>query len=56
MMQELTQRGIEHSPSVEQFVDGLETLDDLFDIDELHTAASEVRRREEAGAAEPADC
>ena len=54
MMQELTQRGIEHSPSVEQFVDGLETLADLFDMDELHAAAAEVRRREENGAAESA--
>jgi predicted HTH domain antitoxin len=56
MMQELTRRGIEHSPSVEQFVDGLETLADLFDMDELHTAAAEVRRREETEGAESAHC
>jgi len=56
MMQELTRRGIEHSPSVAQFVDGLDTLADLFDMDELHTAADEVRRREENKAAESAQC
>lgn len=46
MMQELRRRGIDHSPSVEQFVDGLETLADLFEKDELRTAAAEVRRQE----------
>lgn len=46
MMQELTRRGIDHSPSVEQFVDGLETLADLFDKDELRAAATEVRQQE----------
>jgi len=56
MMQELTRRGIEHSPSIEQFVDGLETLADLFDIDDLHTAADEVRRREDNRATESAQC
>ena len=56
MMRELTQRGIDDSPSVEQFADGLETLADLFGKDELRAAAAEVRRREETGAASPADC
>lgn len=46
MMQELTRRGIDHSPSVEQFVDGLETLADLFDKDELRAAATAVRQQE----------
>jgi hypothetical protein len=46
MMRELTRRGIEHSPSIEQFVDGLETLADIFDKDELRSAAAEVRRQE----------
>jgi len=46
MMRELTRRGIEHSPSVEQFVDGLETLADLFDKDGLRAAAAEVRKQE----------
>jgi len=46
MMHELTRRGIEHSPSVEQFVDGLETLADLFDKDGLRAAAAEVRKQE----------
>jgi predicted HTH domain antitoxin len=49
MMRELTQRGIDHGPSVEQFVDGLETLADLFGKDELRTAADKVRRQEEPG-------
>jgi len=31
--------------TVEQFVDGLETLADLFDKDELRAAAAEVRKR-----------
>ncbi len=46
MMQELARRGIEHGPSVEQFVDGLETLADLFGKDELRAAAAEVRQKE----------
>ncbi len=46
MMRELTRRGISHDPSVEQFVDGLETLADLFGKDELRAAAAEVRRQE----------
>ena len=46
MMHELTRRGIEHSPSVEQFADGLETLADLFDKDDLRAAAAEVRKQE----------
>jgi len=46
MMRELTRRGIEHGPSVEQFVDGLETLADLFGKDELRAAAAEVRKQE----------
>ena len=32
MMRELTRWGIDHGPSTEQFVDGLETLADLFGI------------------------
>lgn len=47
MMRELTRRGIEHGPSVEQFTDGLETLADLFDKDELHAAAAKTRKQEE---------
>jgi hypothetical protein len=47
MMRELTRRGIAHQPSVAQFADGLETLADLFDKDELRIAAAEVRRQEE---------
>ena len=46
MMRELTRRGIEHSPSVEQFTDGLETLADLFDKDGLRAAAAEARKME----------
>jgi len=46
MMRELTRRGINHGPSVEQFVDGLETLADIFGKDELRAAAAEVRRQE----------
>jgi predicted HTH domain antitoxin len=46
MMRELTRRGIDHGPSVEQFVDGLETLADLFGKDELRAAATEVRQQE----------
>ena len=45
MMRELTRRGIDHSPSVEQFVEGLETLADLFDKDQLRRAAA-VRRQQ----------
>ena len=37
-------RGIEHSPSVEQFADGLEALADLFGKDELR-AAAEARKQ-----------
>ena len=44
-MRELTRRGIEHSPSVEQFADGLETLADLFGKDGLHAAAAKVRKQ-----------
>ncbi len=44
MMRELTQRGIDHSPSVEQFTDRLETLANLFGKDELRAVATEVRR------------
>jgi len=44
-MRELTRRGIEHSPSVEQFADGLETLADLFGKDGLR-AAAEARKQE----------
>lgn len=47
MMRELTRRGIASGPSVEQFVDGLETLADVFNKDELRAAAAEVRRQEE---------
>ena len=47
MMRELTRRGIAHQPSVAQFADGLDTLADLFDKDELRIAAAEVRRQEE---------
>jgi hypothetical protein len=46
MMRELTRRGIEHSPSVEQFADGLDTLADLFDKDELRAAAAEARKQD----------
>jgi len=46
MMRELTRRGIDHSPSVEQFTDGLETLADLFGKEELRTAATYVRQQE----------
>ncbi len=42
---ELTRRGIEHSPSVEQFADGLETLADLFGKNELRAAAAEARKQ-----------
>lgn len=45
MMRELTRRGIEHHPSVEQFADGLETLADLFGKEELKTAAHQVRQQ-----------
>ena len=48
IMRELTRRGIEHSPSVGQFADGLETLADLFDKDELRAAAAEVRKQDES--------
>jgi len=44
-MRELTRRGIEHSPSVEQFADGLETLADLFGKDGLRAAAAEARKQ-----------
>ena len=47
MMRELTRWGIDHGPSTEQFVDGLETLADLFGKDELRTAAAHVREQEE---------
>jgi hypothetical protein len=47
MMRELTQRGIAHQPSVAQFADGLETLADLFDQEDLRRAAAEARRQEE---------
>ncbi len=47
MMRELTRRGIDHGPSTEQFVDGLETLADLFGKDELRGAAAHVREQEE---------
>jgi len=46
MMRALTRRGVEHSPSVEQFADGLETLADLFGKDELRAAAAETRKLE----------
>jgi hypothetical protein len=46
MMRELTQRGIEHGPSVAQFADGLDTLADLFGKDELRGAAAEARKTE----------
>lgn len=46
MMRELIRRGIEHSPSVEQFADGLDTLADLFDKDELRAAAAEARKQD----------
>jgi len=39
---ELTRRGIEHSPSVEQFADGLETLADLFGKDKLRAKWKEA--------------
>ncbi len=39
-------RGIEHSPSVEQFADGLEALADLLGKDELRAAAAEARKME----------
>lgn len=42
MMRELSRRGIEHHPSVEQFADGLETLADLFGKKELKAAAKKV--------------
>ena len=45
MMRELSRRGIEHHPSVEQFADGLETLADLFGKKELKAAADQVRQR-----------
>ena len=44
-MRELTRRGIEHSPSVEQFADGLETLAGLFDKDDLRAPAAEARKQ-----------
>lgn len=46
MMRELTRRGIEHSPTVEQFADGLDTLADLFGKDELRDVAAHVRQQE----------
>ena len=46
MMRELTRRGVEHSPSVEQFANGVETLADLFDKDGLRAAAAEARKME----------
>jgi predicted HTH domain antitoxin len=46
MMRELTRRGIDYGPSVEQFADGLDTLADLFDKDELRAAAAHVREQE----------
>jgi hypothetical protein len=42
----LTRRGVEHSPSAEQFADGLETLADLFGKDGLRAAAAEARKME----------
>jgi predicted HTH domain antitoxin len=45
MMRELTRRGISHSPSTEQFADGLDTLADLFGKEELRAAATQVRQQ-----------
>lgn len=47
MMHELTRRGIEHGPSVEQFADGLETLADLFGKPELRAAARAAREHDQ---------
>lgn len=47
MMRELRQRGTDYGPSIEQFADGLETLADLFDKQELRDVAKEVRQQEE---------
>jgi len=41
-LRELTRGGVEHSPSVEQFADGLETLADLFGKDDLRAKWKEA--------------
>ncbi len=46
MMRELEWRGIDYGPTVEQFLDGLETLAEDFSVDELRQVAAEVRRQE----------
>ena len=46
-MRELTRRGIDYGPSVEGFIDGLDTLADLFGKDELRAAAVQARQQEE---------
>jgi len=46
MMRELEQRGIDCGPTVEQFLDGLDTLAEDFEIEELHQVATEMRQEE----------
>lgn len=46
MMRKLERRGIDYGPTVEQFLDGLETLADDFGVDELRQVAAEMRRQE----------
>ena len=46
MMRELEQRGIDYGPTVEQFLDGLDTLAEDFGVEELHQVATEMRQEE----------
>lgn len=46
MMHELEQRGIDYGPTVEQFLDGLDTLAEDFGVEELHQVATEMRQEE----------
>lgn len=46
MMRELEQRGIDYGPTVEQFLDGLDTLAEDFGVEELHQVAAEMRQEE----------
>jgi predicted HTH domain antitoxin len=45
MMRALTQRGIDHNATPEQFADGLEVLAELFSKGELKAAANQVRQQ-----------